>query len=174
MIRGTTAQFKFKLPCVKGNLLYATIKFWQPGNSGTLEAPLPITKRLADCYGFETNEQINIEKWNSQNYEEIKDKLGISGKAWNELTAEEKKQFATDSFEELCVSLTAEETLRFSDKFKARVQLRAQQKDGTVFASHQQLTTVYPINDDIIADDPSFPEDEDGDGLIILDGKPIG
>ena len=173
MIRGTTAQFKFKLPCAKGNLLYATVKFWQPGNSGTLEAPLPITKRLADCYGFESSEQINIEKWNSGNYEEIKSNLGISGKSWNELTDEEKKKFATESFEELCVSLTAEETLRFSDQSKAKVQLRAQQKDGTVFASHQQLITVYPIIDDIITDDPSFPEDENSDGLIVLDGKPI-
>lgn len=174
MIRGTTAQFKFKLPCAKGNLLYATVKFWQPGNSGTLESPLPITKRLADCYGFEPSEPINIEKWNSGNYEEIKANLGIGGKSWNELTDEEKKKFATDSFGELHISLIAEETLRFSDKSKARVQLRAQQKDGTVFASHEQLISVYPINDDIIADDPSFPEDENGDGLIILDGKPIG
>jgi hypothetical protein len=173
MIRGTTAQFKFKLPCAKGNLLFATIKFWQPGNPGTIEAPLPITKKLAHCTGLETNEQININKWNSQEYEEIKHNLGIGEKAWDALTDEEKRQFAEASFDELYISLTAEETLRFSDKSKARVQLRAQQKDGTVFASHQQLITVYPINDDIVTEDPSFPEDEDDDGLIILDGKPI-
>lgn len=175
MIRGTTAQFKFKLPCAKGNLLYATIKFWQPGNTGTLEAPLPITKKLINCYGYETNESINKEKWNSGNYEEIKSMMGATDKSWDELADEEKKNFATQSFDELWISLNAEETLRFSDKFKARVQLRAQQKDGTVFASHQQLITVYPINDEIVGDDDNWlPDDEDSDGLIILDGMPIG
>lgn len=172
MIRGTTAQFKFKLPCARGNLLTATIKFWQPGNAGTLEAPLPIIKKMADCSGYESNESINIEKWNSGDYEEFKITLGLSDKLWNELTDEEKKIFARESFDELHISLTAEETLRFSDKFKAKVQLRAQQKDSTVFASHQQLITVYP--NDIVEDIPTLPDDEDGDGLIILDGMPIG
>lgn len=49
MIRGTTAQYKFKLPCTKDELVWATIKFWQSGNSGTTDAPLPITKRLYHC-----------------------------------------------------------------------------------------------------------------------------
>ena len=172
MIRGTTAQFKFKLPCAKGNLESATIKFWQPGNLGTLGASLPIVKKLKDCSGYETNETTNIEKWNSGDYEELKIILGVSGKSWNELTDQEKKIFARESFDELHVSLTAEETLRFSDKSKARVQLRAQQKDNTVFASHQQLISVYP--NDIIEDIPSLPDDEgNDDDLIILDGMPI-
>lgn len=128
MIRGTTAQFKFKLPYQKSELQWATMKFWQPGNSGTLDAPLPITKRLANCSAPE------------------------------------------DSYE-LCVSLNAEETMRFSDKLKARAQLRAQTIDGTTFASHQQLITVYPINDDILTDDPTLPAEEDG--WIILDGEPV-
>lgn len=129
MIRGTTAQFRFKLPYSKSELTWATMKFWQPGNNGTIEAPLPITKRLNDC-------------------------------------------IATNNSDELCVSLTAEETLRFSDKFKAKAQLRAQATNGTTFASHQQMITVYPINDDIIIDDPTMPG-ENEEGWIILDGETI-
>lgn len=128
MIRGTTTQFKFKLPYKKNELNWATMKFWQPGNNGTIDASLPITKRLQHC------------------------------------TAPE------DSYE-LCVTLTAEETLRFSDKVKAKAQLRAQTNDGAVFASHQQEITVYPINDDIITDDPSMPAEEEG--WIILDGETV-
>lgn len=129
MIRGTTAQFRFKLPYRKSELAWATIKFWQPGNNGTLEAPLPITKRLEHC------------------------------------------TMAADS-DVLCISLTAEETLRFSDKFKAKAQLRAQAVDGTIFASEQQDVTVKPINDDIILDDPTMPSPNE-EGWIILDGETI-
>lgn len=130
MIRGTTAQFKFKLPYKIYELNWATIKFWQPGNSGTLDAPLPITKRKDDCS-------------------------------------------ATDNPNELCVSLTASETLRFSDKIKARVQLRAEANDGTTFASRESLITVYPISDDIVTDDPSLPDIPTGDNFITLDGMSI-
>lgn len=129
MIRGTTAQFKFKIPYMKQDLLWATIKFWQPGNNGTLLAPLPITKRLKHCS-------------------------------------------APDDSYELYINLTAEETLRFSDRSKAIVQLRAQTLDGATFASKETLISVYPINDDIITDDPTLP-DADSMGLIILDAKSI-
>lgn len=130
MIRGTTAQFRFKLPYTKGELVWATIKFWQPGNTGTVESPLPITKRLNHCLG-------------------------------------------SDDLCELYVNLTAEETMRFSDKFKAKTQLRAQRvEDGVVFASPEQDITVYPINDDLIADDPILPA-PDEEGWIILDGEKI-
>lgn len=129
MIRGTTAQFKFKLPYKKSELDWATIKFWQPGNAGTLEAPLPITKRLIHCS-------------------------------------------APENSNELYISLSAEETLRFSDKFKAKAQLRAQANDGTTFASHQQTIAVYPINDEIVKDDPLMPGANE-DGWVILDGESI-
>lgn len=48
MIRGTTAQFKFKLPYKKNELEWVTIKFWQPRNSSPL---LPITRVLSQCDG---------------------------------------------------------------------------------------------------------------------------
>ena len=105
MIRGTTAQFKFKLPYTKEELEWATITFWQSSNHSLL----PITKKLEHCS-------------------------------------------APNDSNELCVSLTAEETARFSDKYKAMVQLRAQPFGGIVFGSKQQLITVYPMLDDIIED----------------------
>ena len=80
---------------------------------------------------------------------------------------------APDDANELCVSLTAEETKRFSDKYKAKVQLRAQRiDDGTVFGSHPKLFTVYPMLDDILSDDAQLPLPDEND-WIVLDGKSI-
>lgn len=131
MVRGTTAQFKFNTPYTKGELLWATVQFWQTGNNGTSEAPLPITKKLSHCD-------------------------------------------SPDDSMELCFSLTAEETARFSDKLKAKVQFRAQCKNGTVFGSRPQLISVYPMSDGIIEEDPTLPlPDEDENGFVILDGEDI-
>ena len=45
MIRGTTAQFRYKLPYSFDEIETLTVTFWQPGNGGpSLERPLPITK----------------------------------------------------------------------------------------------------------------------------------
>lgn len=126
MIRGTTAQFKFKLPYAKEEIVWATIKFWQPHNTNSF---LPITRKLQDCT-------------------------------------------STDDPMELCVSLTAEETARFSDKYKAKYQLRAQHLNGTVFGTRPQLTTVYPMLDDILEEDPTMPAVND-EGWVILDGETI-
>ena len=127
MIRGTTAQFKFKLPYTKAELLWVTIKFWQVGNPSS---NLPITKKLVHCD-------------------------------------------ALDDSTELCVSLTADETMRFSEKYKAKVQLRAQHaENGAVFGTRPQLITVYPMRDDILDEDPMMPAKND-EGWIILDGESI-
>ncbi len=128
MIRGTTAQFRFKMPYTFEQLDWATVKFWQEGNNGTPAAPLPITKKLGQCT-------------------------------------------ETDDPHELCVSLTSEETMRFSDKRKAKVQLRAH-ADGSTFASRETLITVYPINDDIVTDDPELPAEND-EGWVVLDGSAV-
>ena len=122
MIRGTTAQFKFKLPYKVDELESAKITFWQPGNDTTL----PIVKEKSDCSVADADPYC------------------------------------------LCVSLTSEETKRFSDKLKARVQLRAQH-GNTTFASRQQLVTVYPINDEIV--DPEIPAAQSG--FVIFDGDRI-
>jgi hypothetical protein len=79
----------------------------------------------------------------------------------------------SDNPMELCVSLTADETMRFSDEYKAKVQLRAQHAEsGTVFGSRPQLFTVYPMNDEILEEDPTLPAENEED-WIILDGEVI-
>lgn len=124
VIRGTTAQFKFKLPYLVDSLDRVAITFWQPGNNDDI---LPIKKNEDHC-----------------------------------------SQADNDPYC-LCVSLDPSETLRFSDKFKARVQLRAE-VGSTIFASREQLITVYPINEEII--DPDIP-DPDKEGWVNLDGGEI-
>ena len=70
---------------------------------------------------------------------------------------------------EICVSLTAEETARFSEKCKAKAQLRGlHTSSGTVFGCKPHLIPVYPMQDD----DPILPG-ENEDGWIILDGGTI-
>lgn len=130
MIRGTTARFNFKLPCTKDDLFWVTVKFWQQGNSGTPEAPLPIKKTLAHC------------------------------------------STGSDS-DEICVSLTALETMRFSDKTKAQVQFRAQRKDGTVFGNKTRYVPVYPMRDDILDDDAPIIPDSNTETLIIFDAGTV-
>lgn len=50
MIRGTTAQFKYKLPCQASDIEIASIVFGQNGNSGPDRLrPLPIRKVLGQC-----------------------------------------------------------------------------------------------------------------------------
>ena len=128
VIRGTAAQFKFKLPCSKDSLEWVTIKFWQPGNPSER---LPITKTKTNCS-------------------------------------------ATNNSNEICVSLSADETALFSEKYKARVQLRAQPFADAPFGSHQQLFTVYPMLDDIINDDSAVsPEIPTEHGWMILDGESV-
>ena len=50
MIRGTNAQFKFRLPYNFSELKTVKITFWQPENSGPdASRPLPIVKILEQC-----------------------------------------------------------------------------------------------------------------------------
>ena len=124
MVRGTTAQFRFKLPCRVDELVTAQITFWQPGNEGFGEA---ITKNLSNCEAAPNDDHC------------------------------------------LCVSLSTSDTLKFSDKVKAKVQLKAQY-GATIFASRQQSITVYPINNAIAEGEDPLPYK---DGWVIFDGKEI-
>jgi hypothetical protein len=130
MIRGTNAQFKFKLPYNYSDLSIVKVTFWQPGNSGpATDRPLPIVKILSQCS-------------------------------------------PSKDTHELSVTLSQEETLRFSDKTKAYVQLRASSIDGNAFASKQEQITVYPLYDDSVLEEGILPTPSD-DGWIILDGNTI-
>lgn len=72
---------------------------------------------------------------------------------------------------QIVVFLNSEETLRFSDRRKARVQLIG--AAGAVpIASPIQLIPVYPIYDGVIPDDDILPPPS-ADGWIILDGEPV-
>lgn len=127
MIRGTTAQFKFRLPYPADELAWVTIKFWQLNN---LHVGLPIIKQLSHCE-------------------------------------------RTNDSHEICVSLTPAETKRFSDKYKARVQLRGRHRPtGTAFGTPIQFIAVEPMDDDVIEDDPAIPS-PDNNGWIIFDGGSI-
>lgn len=79
---------------------------------------------------------------------------------------------APDDSTELYVSLTAEETTRFSEERKAKVQLRGQANNGTIFGCPPKLISVYPMRDDIIEENPELPP-ENSEGWIIFDGKTI-
>lgn len=56
MIRGTTAQFKFKLPYSRDELEWVTIKFWQKGNI----ALTPITKTKTNCSATDNSNEICV------------------------------------------------------------------------------------------------------------------
>lgn len=127
MIRGTTAQFKFKLPYSYDELTNITIKFWQPNNPNE---SLPIYKYKVNC-------ESPIEK-------------------------------------EMYVSLRPSETALFSDRYKAKLQLRAQPVSGAPFGCKEQLITVYPMPDDMMDDDPTIdPIPPTEEGWIIFDGETI-
>lgn len=70
---------------------------------------------------------------------------------------------------ELCVTLNREETLRFTDKRKGRVQLSGLTKTGIPIMSKERLFTVYPSFNDDVLDDDVQPTPDYG-GWIRLDG----
>lgn len=73
---------------------------------------------------------------------------------------------------ELSVILHQEETLRFTDKRKARTQLRAVTKEGVPIISPEKLFAVYPSYDDAVLDEEVWPTPT-YDGWIILDGESV-
>lgn len=74
----------------------------------------------------------------------------------------------------LSVRLNQEETLRFSDKRKAYVQLRGETKSGSPIICHKQYINVYPVSDDSILDtDVIIPTPTPGQDWIYLDGESV-
>jgi hypothetical protein len=131
MVRGTNAEFRWKLPYDFSELTLVEITFWQDNNSGPSSSrPLPIIKVRSQCH-------------------------------------------RGDKPNELSVTLNQEETLRFTEKRKAKVQLRAKTTTGVPFASKVQLITVYPIYNDSVLDDTILPTPPSEDELILLDGQNI-
>lgn len=209
MVRGATAQFKFKLPYPAGEFNWATIKFWQPNNIGTPTAPLPITKTLQHCDGFNTytysvTEELSSNNSyyltiNGKNYYFSEDVPASVTLTWvvdtNTITYDDKKIIISETLDitdmiklefnnvdtgadlknELCVTLDPTETIRFSDKIKARVQMRAQHISGTVIPTFVEYVTVYPMNDELAKDDfgGGTSTITDQAGWIVLDGQSV-
>lgn len=61
MIRGTTAQFKFKIPYSFDDIASVNVIFWQRGNNGPAEdRSLPIKKFINDCEWSEEKKEVTI------------------------------------------------------------------------------------------------------------------
>ena len=130
MIRGTSQEFRCKLPCDFTELATVQVVFWQENYRGPASyRPLPIVKVKAQC---REGNQSNV----------------------------------------LSVTLNQEETLRFSEKRKAKAQLRALTTAGVPIATREHLIAVYPVYDDSILDGDITPTPTYED-LIVLDGQPI-
>ena len=77
-----------------------------------------------------------------------------------------------DNPKQCSVTLNQEETLRFTDKRKAKVQLRGISSSGVPFATKEMVINVYPVSDDSILDGDIEPTPTYED-LIFLDGQAI-
>ena len=73
---------------------------------------------------------------------------------------------------EIVVILNQEESLRFSDTKRGKVQIRIYTHAGTCFGSKSTLFPVYPLDDDSILGDEVLPT-PGYDGFVILDGESI-
>lgn len=61
MIKGTTAQFRFKLPCNFGEIQTLKITFWQNGYYGPSEnRVLPIIKTQEHCSVLHTDKDVSV------------------------------------------------------------------------------------------------------------------
>ena len=77
-----------------------------------------------------------------------------------------------DGFE--YVHLTAQETARFSDKYKAKMQMRAKNKiTGETTGCLPRLITVYPMGDEIINVHPDDIPAANDAGMVVFDGGAI-
>lgn len=161
MIRGTTAQFKFHMPYAFNDLCIIEVTFWQPGKTGTTEAPFPITRVYNRQY-------IAVDDWTSEDADETKvyyydgKYYKKEGEAWtgydniedvtrNDGIAAEDNDVESKT---LLVSLTPAETLRFYDTCKGYVQIKAYcDTNGITFASKTERFMVYPVkNEDVFGD----------------------
>ena len=141
MTRGTTAQFRFTLPYSKYDVDKVEVVLWQPNNSG-LNEEFPLPIKKNYVQNIANNGSV------------------ITSGPWNWV----------DDYT-LSVKIWEPETLTFSDKYKARVQLRGS-ANGLTFASPQEYITVYPIHGDDLMGDNIVPTPE-LEGWTVLDGEKI-
>lgn len=159
MIRGTTAQFKFKMPKSFNDLCIVEVIFGQKGNLGTIEAPLPIKK-------IYNRQSINIETWSEgdkdinkvyfdgTNYYKYENGKWVIYSSIAEVARNDGLQPDPTNPQILLTSLSAAETMRFSDKRKGYVQVITYcDEDDITVASLDHEFMIYPIRtNDIIGD----------------------
>lgn len=145
MIKGTSQTFKFKIPCSIHNIVEARIVFWQDDYNGpSIDKPLPIIKTKEWCYCSNCNKTIT------------------------------NCDCSDNDFCEIYVTLSFDETLRFTEFRKAYVQAILSLDNGKSWATKQTMFTVYPVYGDTGAGGIDIPIPEPSDnGYIILDGEGV-
>ena len=144
-------------------------------------------------YGFTATQDINVGevlKYDTKTEKITVGKSSIIPKVIDNLDNKTGLVFVNDTnnSKELYVTLTAAETMRFSDKYKAKMQLRGKLlSSGRVFGCKHRLLPVYPINDDLLSDDVNVStdnsewvifdgttiDDVDDNAWVIIDGKTV-
>jgi hypothetical protein len=143
MVRGTAAQFRCRLPYAKHDIALIEAKFWQ----------------VDSFYGLNAEHPLPI-------IEGYKKTISADG----EIVTQYPWSWVDDYT--ICVRLSQQQTLTFTDKFKAKCQFRGKTIDGTPFASYQEYIPVYPIHGDDPLGDHTRPS-HGGDEWIVLDGETI-
>ena len=143
MIRGTAAQFRCKLPYPKQSISIMEAKFWQVDNFYGLNSEHALP--IIEVYKRDVSDDGTI----------------VTQYPWNWV----------DDYT-ICVRLSAQKTLTFTDKYKMKCQFRGRTVDGTPFASKERNFSVYPINGDDPLGDHTRPS-HSSDEWIILDGDVI-
>jgi hypothetical protein len=83
-----------------------------------------------------------------------------------------KEQCQYIDINQCSITLNQEETLRFTDKKKAKVQLRGVTRYGVPFGTKEHLINVEQVADDSIIEGDIVPTPT-YDELIVFDGQPI-
>lgn len=113
---------------------------------------------------------------------EIEDIISITVTVWQKGNSGTKlaplpitKTYTRDSIDKdnhrIVVTLLPEETARFTDKLKARIQLKIDSA-GAVYATYQHAFSVYPMSDDMVGGDMGGGATSE-DGWVIFDGQEI-
>lgn len=167
MIRGTTAQFKFKMPKSFDDLCIVEAIFGQKGNEGTIEAPLPIKK-------IYNRQSITIETWSEEDkdvnkvyfdgtsYYKYENNKWVIYSSISEVAKNDGIQPDPNNPQILLTSLSAAETMRFSDKRKGYVQvITYYDKDNITIGSLDYEFMIYPIRTGDIIGDIAGPSSTD-------------
>lgn len=129
MIRGTTAQFRFNIPYTFDELGWVNITFWQPGNNGTIEHPLPIIKTQDQCNAPNSPNEVCV-TLNSEETARFSDKQ----KAYVQLRAQADGNIFASKQEQITVYPINDELL------EGDLDLPAPSEDGWIILDGSTIT----------------------------------